>query len=1403
MKRLNNIICLQFRVLCKLLFLSMCVVPLSAKAQTKVANEEQLKAALNNGGNILVTTDFSLSGTVDISKDVVLDLGNNILKCEKSIGMFQTGSSLDLFKSTGSNVVVKNGTIIAKYTNGWAGYVTAFQVNGGKVTFINCDISGYTEGITRSGTAIEYTGGNIQVVSGIFTGTGAGSNGKGYAFYSKLSTFDNFIKGCLARQNGFVIDPANKEISGSVVVSPINYAIKYDSNKGDITSTNYTTTYSILNDGEARTLPTVEREHYKFLHWFNNSGSDINENTPITPSTFPYVNIDGKDDQTLTFKAKWEALPYTIRFDTDGAGTMADSTYTVEDYPESLPTPVRDGYMFTGWFNGTTPVTLPFTFTGNISLTAHWSEYKYILSYVTNTETAPAKQNYTKATSKEVKIPAIWERRGYAFKGWYDNPECTGEPVTSVPCPQDGKNAVVELSLYAKWEAIPYTLGYTLNGGEFQNEPEKTYTIEKTPYKLPIPKNANVNSTFKGWYDNPELSGKPIEIIEQGGIGDKLFYAKWLVTYHAKCHWNSKEHPDLEDKDFSFTKEDEVVLPKWDIVDGYEVKGWYEKESPDNLITVIKKGTEKDMELYAKWVLAEYDIVYEPYHGTLPDNVIKKYTVNTEDIVLPYPTRSGFTFVGWFSEPALTNKVEKLVKGSMGNKTYYAKWIAGNLVVFDRPENGRIIVKDGSTEVKSGEKVGAKTRLTVTAIPDSSIYRLVKLVINGKEYTSSPQTVEVPADNGLTISAEFADSRPSISAPKILTTPYSTDFIPAGESVEVSLTNMDNTATLYYSIDGSTPKVYSQPFQVSSLSAGKTVCVTAYAKKEGCKDGVTVRNITFGKGKVTITFNLPKGIKAVNPEGGEVVEAIASGGSFEFKLEVDKNCFESLESLKVEVDGKELLPNARNIYTLSDLMANVVVKVSGITGITHMVTLKQSVDGLIYFTGEDKSSAPLIVNHGDRVSITAEPNEGGKFVSWTNGVTDNPYIVTVEKDTIIQARFTQSDPGYLIVLPTLTGAKVKPLSGYSTEVKKGGTFKFYISMESDYKNSVPEVFADGKKLTIYKDVYSLYNISKNMVIAVDGIRLNEMDIILPQNVSGINMETGKDIKEGGLTPVSMITIRATAPTGKKFSMWNDGKADNPRIIAARDAEQLLPLFVSATDEVAVKVELPELVGAGLGAVNINSEAIPLGENVKLKLVILPQYSNSNVKVVANGIVLEPDLSLKASSETKTLFYNLEKVTTDVKVEVSGVELNNYNFALKQTSGGTIRADKTGSLKHGTVITLTAEPANGDMFLKWSDGNTMNPYKYTLTEDCVLSAQYGRADIPLDNENVQIGGIRVYAINHTLHIETERSARLSVWNLNGLLVKSETLSGGHSTYQMSVGTYIVKVGEQDAVKVFIR
>ncbi|MBO4668037.1 MAG: InlB B-repeat-containing protein [Bacilli bacterium] len=57
---------------------------------------------------------------------------------------------------------------------------------------------------------------------------------------------------------------------------------------------------------------------------------------------------------------------------------------------------------------------------------------------------------------------------------------------------------------------------------------------------------------------------------------------------------------------------------------------------------------------------------------TLPTEPVK-YTI-LDEVVLPAPTVEGGTFKGWFLEPACTNKVEKIEKGTFGNLVLYAGW---------------------------------------------------------------------------------------------------------------------------------------------------------------------------------------------------------------------------------------------------------------------------------------------------------------------------------------------------------------------------------------------------------------------------------------------------------------------------------------------------------------------------------------------------------------------------------------------------------------------------------------------------------------------------------------------------------------------------------------------------------
>lgn len=150
--------------------------------------------------------------------------------------------------------------------------------------------------------------------------------------------------------------------------------------------------------------------------------------------------------------------------------------------------------------------------------------------------------------------------------------------------------------------------------------------------------------------------------------------------------------------------------------------------------------------------------------------------------------------------------------GTTGNLKLYAEWTMGNSVQITRPENGTITVMSGTTEVKSGDKVGANTSLTITATPASADYKLSKLVVNNTEYTTSSQTVKMPAEGGLTISAAFADPRPAASAPKITTDPVNTDYIPSGESVTVTMDKGGECDSLLYSIDGLYPETLYRSF---------------------------------------------------------------------------------------------------------------------------------------------------------------------------------------------------------------------------------------------------------------------------------------------------------------------------------------------------------------------------------------------------------------------------------------------------------------------------------------------------------------------------------------------------------------------------------------------------------------
>lgn len=480
---------------------------------------------------------------------------------------------------------------------------------------------------------------------------------------------------------------------------------------------------------------------------------------------------------------------YNVSYNPDGGTPQPENgIYTIETSDFFLPTVTKNGYTFGGWkYNGnmvnTTALPTTTERAGNVSMTfdATWNVISYKVVYDVDGGVALPDGSYNIETAL-TSLPTP-QREGYVFDGWYRG----NQKVTSIPA------GTGDVTLKAHWTEISYTLSFKTNNGTSLADISYTKT---QPGTLPsgLTKEGYM---FGGWFLDENFTGSKLEAVPfpAGTAGQTnipvMVYAKWTpIPYTITFNTNGGSDQDA----LRYTIETETFkLPTRTTKAGYTLVGWYIDEDLTKSYGEVVKGTHGDFTLYAKWELAQYTIEYELYgYGNNPSDAVTCYNIEKE-VKLPTPQRDNFTFVGWHKDDLLKDQALMIIPaGTTGNLKLYAEWTMGNSVQISRPANGTITVKSGSTEVKPGDKVGANTSLTITATPASADYKLSKLVVNNIEYTTSPQTVVMPAEGGLTISAVFIDPRPAASAPKVTTDPVNTDYIPSGEPVTVTMEKTAN-----------------------------------------------------------------------------------------------------------------------------------------------------------------------------------------------------------------------------------------------------------------------------------------------------------------------------------------------------------------------------------------------------------------------------------------------------------------------------------------------------------------------------------------------------------------------------------------------------------------------------------
>ncbi|MBE7089503.1 MAG: hypothetical protein E7362_01730 [Clostridiales bacterium] len=170
--------------------------------------------------------------------------------------------------------------------------------------------------------------------------------------------------------------------------------------------------------------------------------------TPDEGYRFDYVSINGRIGYSTSFdmpkeNTTIEVFFAPIEYQIDyvlGENTFFSSpqrrTYTVEDNAITLPSPIRYGYTFTGWYKDeglTQSITqIDAHSTGNISLYPTFTLNTNTITYHIDGETTNVDNpnSYTFEDSTIILNNPI--KTGYEFLGWYTNDSFSGNPITQI-----------------------------------------------------------------------------------------------------------------------------------------------------------------------------------------------------------------------------------------------------------------------------------------------------------------------------------------------------------------------------------------------------------------------------------------------------------------------------------------------------------------------------------------------------------------------------------------------------------------------------------------------------------------------------------------------------------------------------------------------------------------------------------------------------------------------------------------------------------------------------------------------------------------------------------------------------------------------------------------------------------
>lgn len=466
------------------------------------------------------------------------------------------------------------------------------------------------------------------------------SYSSGYANYSANSNITLYAI-CSANSYKVLLDN-----QGATTAGTLNVSVTYGKNISNITVPAKEYKVTLVYDSTKTEEKTVKLTFGGYYSETNGKG-------------IQYINASGSGVKAYdiasntTLYAKWNSASIT------------------------LPTPSKTGYTFDGWYtqsSGGTKVSNTYTPAGNVTLYAHWTNVNYTLTI------NPNGGIWNNTTSNSTKTGTTNSKLSIA------NPTPKGYTVSFNSNGGNNVNSITSQRTFTNWSlsgsgSISGTT-YTFGSGN------ATLTANYNNGSITLPSATKAGHKFKGWYSN----GCGTTFI--GNAGESYtptsnvtlkacysYYAYILDVYPNGGTWNgTTEKTRIEplanpkpsiygNTDYTGKIGSTIDIPNPIPPSGYTVS--FNTNGGSSISSITSTKSFNGWNNSSPGTFSGTTYTYGEGSGYITANY-KNNSVN-----LPKPTKSGYTFNGWYTASSGGTKVNNTYTPT-GNITLYAHWSANS-----------------------------------------------------------------------------------------------------------------------------------------------------------------------------------------------------------------------------------------------------------------------------------------------------------------------------------------------------------------------------------------------------------------------------------------------------------------------------------------------------------------------------------------------------------------------------------------------------------------------------------------------------------------------------------------------------------------------------------------------------